>query len=74
MSDRFEVHANIPHGSADAEWHICDMESDNNDSVVLVDPNMIYVDALELAERICRAMNAAERSPTRGVSISPVIA
>ena len=62
-ADRFEVHAHIPRGSADAIWHILDMQSDNHDTVAIVDPHCIYGDAYALACSICGAMNAAQIQP-----------
>ena len=57
MSGRYQVVAHIPHGSADAEYHIVDTASDNHDVVALVDPHATYADPSDLAAEIASAMN-----------------
>jgi hypothetical protein len=57
MADRYGVVAHIPKGSADAEYRIVDLASDNHDVVAIIDPHQIYDDPSDVAEEIVRAMN-----------------
>lgn len=55
--ERYRVKTHLPHGSADAQYHICDMASDNHDVVAIVDPNQLYAEPDSVALEIAAAMN-----------------
>lgn len=59
MKTRFSVEAHIPRGSGDAEYHIV---TDDGVIVALVDPQMSFDDAGELADKIAAAMNVNPES------------
>lgn len=53
MRTKFYVESHIPHGSGDAEYRIMNA----GEVLAIVDPNMVYADSGELADRICKALN-----------------